>query len=117
MEDHDNPSVNQYGHQGAFCTLDLPRDHPAVLNYDEPPEGQPGLWCYWTVTSKDLYWSNSPEDEFHFIEWLEYLVKHFFAPWGIKLNGAIQWQSDPQDRGVLSMRDNHLYIHHEDADA
>ncbi len=107
------PDAN-HGPEGAFFTKELPHEHPAVLDYNQPPTGQPSLWCHWTASDTSLEW-NGAEKFYQYAEWLEYLVEKFFVPWGIQLNGAVQWQGeDPTDRGILSMRNNRLFVHFED---
>jgi hypothetical protein len=115
--DYGNPfSSDPYGPQGAFFTLQLSSDHPAILDSNNPPASQPSLWCHWVPTDTTLSY-NSAQNFHHYDEWLEYLVTHFFTPWGIQLNGAIQWQGeDPDDRGILSMRNNRLFVHYEEGD-
>ncbi len=116
LRDHMEPYTHSCGTEGAYFTQELPYGHPTILNYNEPPTGQPGLWCHWSPTPTTLAW-NGTEKFYYYAEWLEYLVVHFFAPWGIQLNGAVQWQGeDPDDRGVLSMRNNHLLVHYEEGD-
>ena len=81
---------------------------PDILDYNQPPEGQPGLWCQWVVTEygEQLEW-NGAEKFYYYTEWLEYLIKHFFAPWGYTLNGEVTWQGeDRSDMGKLTVKDN-----------
>ena len=111
---HSEPYTRSYGTEGSYFAHELPHNHPAILDSNEPPQGQPGLLCHWWPTMTSLKWNNA-EKFYCYAEWLEYLVIHFFEPWGIQLNGAIQWQGeDPDDRGVLSMRNNNLFVHYED---
>lgn len=75
----------------------------SILDYNQPPEGQPGLWCQWTVSDDgtQLEWDGG-EKFYNYIEWLQYLVTHFFSVWGVKLNGEIKWQGeDMDDRGKI----------------
>ena len=69
---------------------------------------QPGLWCQWELdtTGTELKWDGG-EKFYNYIEWLEYLIKHFFAPWGIKLNGKIRWNGeDSYDVGLITVKNN-----------
>lgn len=69
---------------------------------------QPGLWCHWIISEDGtkLKW-NEAEKFYYYIEWLKYLINHFFEPWGIKLNGEIEWQGeDPDDFGKIIVTDN-----------
>lgn len=76
-------------------------DHPSVINGNEPPQDQPGLWCKW-VSSEDgqeIIWSGA-EKFYWFVEWLEYLIEHFLVPWGYVLNGEAKWEGKPDDWSV-----------------
>jgi hypothetical protein len=71
-------------------------------------ECQPGLWCQWRLNDKgtELEWDGS-EKFYNYIEWLKYLINHFFEPWGIKLNGEVEWQGeDSDDFGKIIATDN-----------
>jgi len=74
----------------------------------KPKIGQPGLWCQWIIEGDgyELEW-NGAEKFYNYIEWLKYLIDRFFEPWGIKLNGEIEWQGeDMSDRGKIGVIDN-----------
>jgi hypothetical protein len=85
------------------------QDHDeSVLDYNEPPEGQPGLWCQWIPNelSTAIVW-NQGEKFYYYVEWLEYLLKHFLTPWGYVVNGQVYWQGeDDPDRGTIVVKDN-----------
>ncbi len=116
---HGNPFTpsDPYGPEGAFFTFDNDEEcynHPAVVNYNKPPTGQPGLWCLWTCNENTLYWSGG-EKFYNYVEWLQYLIDTFFSPWGITLDGAVQWEGeDPTDLGVISVRHNRIQVHYEE---
>ncbi len=77
-----------------------------VVDHSTPPKGQPGLWCQWMVNNDHLEWDGSEKFQ-SYVEWLEYLIDHFFNPWGYVLNGEIRWQGeDSDDRGVIYVQDN-----------
>lgn len=78
----------------------------SVIDYNRPPNGQPGLWCQWTPTNDGaaLEWDGG-EKFYDYVEWLEYLVAHFLKPWGYAIEGAVQWQGEESDdRGVIYAR-------------
>ncbi len=80
----------------------------SVVDFNKPPIGQPGLWCQWEVTDNGLFlqW-NGTEKFYEYVEWLRYLIDHFFVPWGCVLNGEIGWQGeDENDMGVIKVADN-----------
>lgn len=80
---------------------------------------QPGLWCNWEVNSYDettineewfLEW-NGAEKFYDYVEWLEYMVDHFFKGWGITLNGEIFWNGeDRKDFGKIVVVDNVITV-------
>jgi len=86
-----------------------------ILNYNREPEGQPGLWCQWVVNTEDmsedgeglyLEW-NGAEKFYSYVEWLQYIIKHFLQPWGYTINGTVEWQGeDSKDRGRIVVKDN-----------
>lgn len=67
----------------------------------------PGLWCQWIINdNNELVWDEG-EKFYNYTEWLEYLIKHFFAPLGYLLNGNISWQGeDESDFGTIHVVDN-----------
>lgn len=74
--------------------------------------GNWGYYCQWIVSDDGtkLQWDDG-EKFYSYIEWLKYLVKHYFKPWGYKLNGEIIWQGeDIKDRGLLKMKDTVLTV-------
>jgi hypothetical protein len=116
-----------YGHEGEFFAMDDgdagQRMDGSVLDQNCPPgqkgfmqgrvdKGQPGLWCQWSITEDGdkLQW-NGGEKFYNYIEWLNYLIKMFFIPWGRKLNGEISWYGeDRSDMGKIKVRNNEVFI-------
>ena len=83
-----------------------------IVDYNTSPKNQPGLWCQW-VPSEDgtaIEWNES-EKFYDYIEWIEYLVKHFLGPWGYKLSGIVQWRGEESDdRGVITIKDDEVRV-------
>jgi hypothetical protein len=82
----------------------------SIMDYNQPPSGQPGLWCKWTPNEDGtgLVWDGA-EKFYDYIEWLEYLIKHFLAPWGYVLNGRVDWQGEETaDRGSIIVEQNRV---------
>jgi hypothetical protein len=78
----------------------------SVLDYNAPPAGQPGLWCRWEPSDDGatIAW-NGAEKFYDYVEWLNYLVVHFLAPWGRALSGEVSYQGeDRNDRGVIVIK-------------
>lgn len=68
----------------------------------------PGFWCQWVPTDDGmgLEWDGN-EKFYNYVEWLEHLIKKFFIPWGIKLNGEIEWEGEESgDLGKIIVTDN-----------
>lgn len=112
------------GPEGAYCVYFRPwgfhevtyRADPAfrdVLDFNEPPQGQPGLWCGWqpNLAGSAIVWDQR-EKFYHYVEWLRYLIQHFLAPWGYRLNGKVKWDSeDPYTpRGEIIVADNMIKV-------
>lgn len=99
------------GLAGGYTLIDTDPFGPvvdnSVVNYNHPPEGQPGLWCQWAPTDDgtQLEW-NGAEKFYNYREWLIYLNEHFFQPWGYRLSGQVQWQGEREnDQGVIIIDD------------
>lgn len=67
--------------------------------------GQPSLFCQWFINDNDeLVWDEG-EKFFCHIEWLEYLIKHFFAPLDYILNGEIRYFGEIES-GIIIVKNN-----------
>ncbi|RLA20260.1 MAG: hypothetical protein DRQ56_03600 [Gammaproteobacteria bacterium] len=79
--------------------------------YDNP-QTQPGLWAEWSLrdsTEQILWLGDEAVKAYHAREWLEYLIEHFFAPWGYLLNGTVTWiGEDEDDRGKWEVVDSDI---------
>jgi len=87
-------------------------DDASITNGNVAPDGQPGLWCQWVPTETDdgVEWDGG-EKFYNYIEWLEYIIKHFLAPWGYILNGEVEWLGeDHDDRGKIIVKNNVVTI-------
>lgn len=138
---HGNPFAKTkeeiYGREGEYFVGGEANDG-SILDYNEPPgspdriddwmaywnlrqekiktgESLPGLWCQWTVdTGADgehrLVWDGG-EKFYNYVEWLKYLIDHFFEKWGVKLNGQINWEGeDRSDIGQIVVKENTVTI-------
>ena len=84
----------------------------SILNHNAPPKSQPGLWCEWipTDTNDGIQWSDM-EKFYHYVEWIEYIIKHFLQRWNYILNGSVTWKGeDKKDRGEIVIKDNVVEI-------
>lgn len=105
-------NIEGYGVDGEFYvdgggSFWQDRDE-TVVDYNQPPSTQPGLWCQW-VPSEDgteLMWDGN-EKFYNYVEWLEYLIKSILSPRGYKVNGEVEWQGEERDdRGMIVVNDN-----------
>lgn len=111
----DSPEVI-YGVQGEFFAMEDnnfgQNGDKSVLDNNSPASTQPGLWCQWMITEdgKYLEWDGG-EKFYNYIEWLEYLIKTFFIPWGNRLDGEIRWYGeDRDDVGKIKVRNNEVFV-------
>jgi hypothetical protein len=82
----------------------------SILGYNTPPAGQPGLWCQWKPDESGtaIVWDQG-EKFYSYVEWLEYLIHHFLAPWGYVLNGRMTWQGEEdEDHGTITLSQNRV---------
>jgi hypothetical protein len=115
-QDHDDSIIDYNSASGNIGWQDykgdwaLKQEMEDQLNKDSLK--QPGLWLQWELSSDgtELGWDGN-EKFYHYIEWLQYLIQHFFEKWGIKLNGEVQWQGeDSSDFGKIIVTDNVVEI-------
>jgi len=93
---------------GARGSFGQEYDADDVLDSNNPPEGQPSLWCQWRPTDDGtaIVWDGG--EKFNsYVEWLRYLIENFLSRWGYRLNGQMTWQGEePGDRGTIYVQDN-----------
>jgi len=98
------------GEGGVYGQCDYPfnKKPNGIQNYNRPPQGQPGLWCQWTVSpdNKFIEWDEG-EKFYCYSEWLDYIIQNFLKPWGRKLNGEVTWRGEGEgDIGIIIVEDN-----------
>lgn len=79
---------------------------------------QPGLWCQWIIVNEGsdqyLEWDEG-EKFYYYVEWLKYLDKHFFKPWGVELEGEIMWQGEETgDVGKIVAKNGKIEVYEMD---
>ena len=82
-----------------------------VLNRNQPPSTQPGLWCQWVPTEDgtQIVWDGG-EKFYYYVEWIQYIINKVLAPRGYKLNGSVSYEGeDRDDFGVIVVKDNVVY--------
>lgn len=104
------------GPQGGYfvgASGDFGQDSDAsVLDYNQSPKDQPGLWCQWVPTDdgNHIEWDGG-EKFYEYQKWLEYIISNFLKPWGCTLNGCVTWEGeDEDDQGALGVVDNTVKI-------
>lgn len=104
------------GVQGGYfvgSTVDLGQEQTDdVTQYNDPPVGQPGLWCQWSPSddSAAIIW-DSGEKFYNYVEWIAYLIDHFLAPWGYVVNGEVDWSGESSgDIGKIVVTDNAVSV-------
>ncbi|MFD0566166.1 hypothetical protein ACFQ2M_32580 [Kitasatospora saccharophila] len=85
---------------------------PDVRDHNEPPAGQPGLWCKWEPTADGaaIAW-NRNEKFYRATEWMAYLVEHFLRP-GARAAGEPGFEGFTFDHvldGVVDARGEESY--------
>lgn len=98
-----------------------------VIDHNNPPEGQPGLWCQWRPTEdgKDIIWDGG-EKFYDSPEWMQYIIDHFIGvdPIAKKVdpenfaflqghvcNGQIEAQGEySDDRWLLIVENNKVKV-------
>jgi len=71
------------GPDGGYYVGEYFRDDPSVIDFHSQPWGQPNCYCQW-IPSEDgtaIAWDGG-EKFYDYVEWLEYLIKHFLHRWG-----------------------------------
>ncbi len=96
---------------------------PSVIDYNRPPEGQPGLWCQWVPSDdgESIAWDEG-EKFYDSPEWMKYLIDHFLKPGALAkpslpflqanhtVNGTIEAEGeDSNDRWALIVKDNDVF--------
>jgi len=82
----------------------------SVINNNQPPAEMPGLWCQWLVHGDSIEWDGM-EKFYNYVEWLEYILKHFLIPEGYVVNGSVKWQGEEAaDTGIITVTNNKVSV-------
>lgn len=68
----------------------------------------PSHYCQWKPSSDgwSIEW-DEVEKFYSYVEWIEWLIKNWFAPKGYILNGEVEWEGEEQgDVGKIIIKDN-----------
>lgn len=76
------------------------------------PNNQPSFQCCWTTTAKGnvVKW-NKLGRTFAPVQWLEYMMEHFFKPWGVTLNGKVECHGEAKEDRTLIVVTNNTVRH------
>lgn len=85
---------------------------PSIINFNQPPASQPGLWCPWTIFSDNqTIIPIHTKTPYEFNSWLHFIIENFVKRWNNTLNGSIIWQGEKiEDRGKTIVKDNVIQI-------
>ena len=75
----------------------------SIIDYNNPPSDQPGLWCKWEPTDdgKFIRW-NGVEKFYNYEKWLKYIVDNFLIPWNHNISGVVSFQGEHEsDSGII----------------
>jgi hypothetical protein len=92
--------------------VDVEDEDKSIVDLNLPPGSQPSLWCQWRVNDRGDRLEHTGREKFDgYVEWLDYLVEHFFSPWGIKINGLVKYEGDMLlDAGTIEIIDNRIEV-------
>ena len=83
------------------------QDHdPSIVDHNQPPVGQPGLWCQWTPNEDGsaIEWDGNEKFDDP-TEWIADLIEHFIVRWGYVVNGEVEWD-DEGEFGLIRVVNN-----------
>jgi hypothetical protein len=107
---------SEYGVEGEFYfdgTGYAGQDHDAtIIDYNRPPETQPGLWCQWKLTEdgKKIEWDGG-EKFYDYVEWIEYIIEKILQPRKYRLNGEVEWHGEEyDDMGRIVIKNNKVSV-------
>jgi hypothetical protein len=92
--------------------VDTEDEDKSIVDLNQPPGNQPSLWCKWRVNDRgDRLEHNGAEKFDGYVEWLDYLVKHFFSSWGVRIDGSVRYEGDELiDSGTIEIIDNRIEV-------
>jgi len=93
------------GVEGAYA-VSLSENSDGAFDYNNPPQGQPHVWCPWTVDldGESLFVPEGYENPHEYVEWLRWLIGNVFAHWHRKVTGSVTYQGEePDDFGRITV--------------
>ncbi len=87
---------------------DLPRRDQSVIDHNQEPREQHGLWCPFEINDEGNLEIQCGKS-YAYREWLGYVIEKFLKPWGYTLNGQVRYRGEEiDDMGVLTIINNKL---------
>lgn len=81
----------------------------SVIDHNEPPGTQPGLWCQWVPTPdrKRIEWDGR-EKFYRAEDWISYIIEKILKPRDYKLNGMVAalGETGENDTWQINIKDN-----------
>jgi hypothetical protein len=92
--------------------VDVEDEDRSIVDLNLPPGNQPSLWCKWRVNDRgDRLEHNGGEKFDGYVEWLDYIVEHFFSPWGVRIDGSVRYEGEELiDSGTIEIIDNRIEV-------
>lgn len=84
----------------------------SIIDYNQPPKGQPSLWCQWVPSAdkQSIVW-DGVEKFYKYVEWIQYLIDNFLIPWGYVLDGCVRFQGEERlDAGRIKISSNKVEV-------
>ena len=104
----------ELGIDGEYYIKDVNYISPnasSILNINEPPKTQPGLWCQWIINEDGDLCGDGGDKFYNYVEWLRYLIENFFKRENLILNGKVDYQGEyDYDKGTIEIEDNKIKL-------
>ena len=111
-----NECIEKYGEEGEYYFIhDKKYDdtaHYDIIDYNNPPSSQPGLWCKWYYNEDEniIEWDGC-EKFYEYIDWIKYIIENILEPKDYKLNGCVSWRGEEfDDIGKILIKNNEVFI-------
>lgn len=103
------------GIEGEYISSDMGTGSDFIENCMEvdsnPPNTQPSFNCCWTTTKGNALQWNKLHRTYEPVAWLNYMIEHFFKPWGVNLNGTVECHGEEKDDRTLIVVNNNTVRH------
>jgi hypothetical protein len=92
--------------------VDTEDENNSIVDVNQPPGKQPSLWCKWRVNDRGNRLEHNGGEKFdEYVAWLDYLVEHFFAHWGVRIDGSVRYEGKELiDGGTIEIIDNRIEV-------